>query len=150
MWKSVELLYLLSAGGTGGPAPCGMNPAIARAAAAARAYMSAHLDERLTIPELSRRFCVSATALKAAFRELYGRPIHAWLREKRMERAAELLRCSDLSVLDISQAVGFASPSQFGANFLKRFGASPGKFRKMSVSGETAPENGGQGGGESV
>ena len=150
VWKSVELLYLLSAGGTGGPAPCGMNPAIARAAAAARAYMSAHLDERLTIPELSRRFCVSATALKAAFRELYGRPIHAWLREKRMERAAELLRCSDLSVLDISQAVGFASPSQFGANFLKRFGASPGKFRKMSVSGETAPENGGQGGGESV
>ena len=150
VWKSVELLYLLSAGGTGGPAPCGMNPAIARAAAAARAYMSAHLDERLTIPELSRRFCVSATALKAAFRELYGQPIHAWLREKRMERAAELLRCSDMSVLDISQAVGFASPSQFGANFLKRFGASPGKFRKMSVSGENAPENGGQGGGESV
>ena len=150
VWKSVELLYLLSAGGTDGPEPGGMNPAIARAAAAARAYMSAHLDERLTIPELSRRFCVSATALKAAFRELYGQPIHAWLREKRMERAAELLRCSDMSVLDISQAVGFASPSQFGANFLKRFGASPGKFRKMSVSGETAPENGGQGGGESV
>ena len=127
-----------------------MNPAIARAAAAARAYMSTHLDERLTIPELSRRFCVSATALKAAFRALYGQPIHAWLREKRMERAAELLRRSDMSVLDISQAVGFASPSQFGANFLKRFGASPGKFRKMSVSGENAPENGGQGGGESV
>ena len=67
-----------------------------------------------------------------------------------MERAAELLRRSDMSVLDISQAVGFASPSQFGANFLRRFGASPGKYRKMSVSGETAPETGGQGGGESV
>ena len=150
VWKSVELLYLLSAGSTGVPAPGGMNPAIARAAAEAKAYMSAHLDERLTIPELSRRFCVSATALKAAFRELYGQPIHAWLCEKRMERAAELLRRSDMSVLDISQAVGFASPSQFGANFLRRFGASPGKYRKMSVSGETAPETGGQGGGESV
>ena len=125
VWKSVELLYLLSAGGTADPPPGGMNPAIARAAAAARAYMSTHLDERLTIPELSRRFCVSATALKAAFRALYGQPIHSWLREKRMERAAELLRRSDMSVLDISQAVGFASPSQFGANFLKRFGAGP-------------------------
>ena len=144
VWKSVELLYLLSAGGTADPPPGGMNPAIARAAAAARAYMSTHLDERLTIPELSRRFCVSATALKAAFRALYGQPIHSWLREKRMERAAELLRRSDMSVLDISQAVGFASPSQFGANFLKRFGASPAKFRKMSVSGETTPETGGQ------
>ena len=150
VWKSVELLYLLSAGGAGGPSPGGMNPAIARAAAAARAYMSGHLDERLTIPELSRRFCVSATALKAAFRELYGQPIHAWLREKRMERAAELLRRSDMSVLDISQAVGFASPSQFGANFLKRFGASPGRYRKMSVSGGIAPETGGQGGEEPV
>ena len=150
VWKSVELLYLLSAGGTADPPPGGMNPAIARAAAAARAYMSTHLDERLTIPELSRRFCVSATALKAAFRALYGQPIHSWLREKRMERAAELLRRSDMSVLDISQAVGFASPSQFGANFLKRFGASPAKFRKMSVSGETTPETGGQGSGVPV
>ena len=148
--KSVELLYLLSAGGMDSSPAGGPNPAMARSAAAAKAYMSAHLDERLTIPELSRRFCVSATALKAAFRELYGQPIHTWLREKRMERAAELLRLSDMSVLDISQAVGFASPSQFGANFLKRFGASPGKYRKMSVSVETAPETGGQGGGESV
>ena len=150
VWKSVELLYLLSAGGTDSSAPGGMNPGIARAAAAARAYMSAHLDEHLTIPELSRRFCVSATALKAAFRGLYGQPIHSWLREKRMERAAELLRRSDMSVLDVSQAVGFASPSQFGANFLRRFGVSPGKYRKMSVSGEIVSETDGQSGGEYV
>ena len=67
-----------------------------------------------------------------------------------MERAAELLRRSDMSVLDISQAVGFASPSQFGANFLRRFGASPGKYRKMSVSGEPRPKPADRGGGESV
>ena len=33
---------------------------------------------------------LSATTFKDAFRRLYGLPVHAWLRQRRMERAAEL------------------------------------------------------------
>ena len=150
VWKSVELLYLLSTPERAADAPPALNREVVRALAETRRYMEGHLDEQLTIPVLSRRACLSATTFKSAFRALYGRPVHTWLREKRMERAAELLRRTDKSVLDISQAVGFASPSQFGANFLRQFGVTPAKYRKMSVSAEITAETGRQGGGESV
>ena len=49
-----------------------------------------------------------------------------------MERAAQLLRGSSLTVLEVAQSVGYSSGSQFSTAFRERYGTSPGKFRKMS------------------
>ena len=131
VWKSVELLYLLSAPEQ---AETDTAPALDREAARAltetRRYMEEHLDESLTIPALSRRACLSATAFKAGFRRLYGMPVHAYLRQRRMERAAELLRGSSLSVLGVAQSVGYGSASQFTAAFRRQYGVTPAQYRK--------------------
>lgn len=131
VWKSVELLYLLS---TPGRAEADTAPAlereVARALADTRRYMEEHLDEPLTISTLSRRSCLSATTFKAGFRRLYGLPVHAWLRQRRMERAAELLRDSSLSVLGVAQSVGYSSASQFTAAFRRHYGVTPAQYRK--------------------
>ena len=131
VWKSVELLYLLS---TPGRAEADTAPALEREAARAladiRRYMEEHLDEPLTISTLSRRACLSATTFKAGFRRLYGLPVHAWLRQRRMERAAELLRSSSLSVLGVAQSVGYSSASQFTAAFRRQYGVTPAQYRK--------------------
>ena len=125
VWKSVELLYLLCAPQEPAPAQAGNLEEVAR-------YMEEHLDEPLSIPQLSRRAFLSPTAFKAAFRQRYGLAVHAWLRQRRMERAAQLLRGSSLTVLEVAQSVGYSSGSQFTAAFRERYGTSPGKFRKMS------------------
>ncbi len=125
VWKSVELLYLLCAPQEPAPAQAGNLEEVAR-------YMEEHLDEPLSIPQLSRRAFLSPTAFKAAFRQRYGLAVHAWLRQKRMERAAQLLRGSSLTVLEVAQTVGYSSGSQFSTAFRERYGTSPGKFRKMS------------------
>ena len=131
VWKSVELLYLLSAPKE---QPADTAPALEREAARAladtRRYMEEHLDEPLTISTLSRRACLSATTFKAGFRRLYGLPVHAWLRQRRMERAAELLRDSSLSVLGVAQSVGYGSASQFTAAFRRQYGVTPAQYRK--------------------
>ena len=97
-----------------------------------RAYMEEHIDQKLTIPALSRRFCLAPTSLKAGFRRQYGQPVHTWLRCRRLERAAELLRSSELGVLEVAQAVGYNSASQFGAAFQRQYGVTPSQYRKMS------------------
>ena len=125
VWKSVELLYLLCAPQEPSPTQKGTLEEVAR-------YMEEHLEEPLSIPQLSRRAFLSPTAFKAAFRQRYGLAVHAWLRQRRMERAAQLLQGSSLTVLEVAQAVGYSSGSQFAAAFRERYGASPGKFRKMS------------------
>ena len=125
VWKSVELLYLLCAPQEPAPSQEGTLEEVAR-------YMEEHLEEPLSIPQLSRRAFLSPTAFKAAFRQRYGLAVHAWLRQRRMERAAQLLQGSSLTVLEVAQAVGYSSGSQFAAAFRERYGTSPGKFRKMS------------------
>lgn len=125
VWKSVELLYLLCAPQEPVAGQAGNLEEVAR-------YMEEHLDEPLSIPQLSRRAFLSPTAFKAAFRQRYGLAVHAWLRQRRMERAAQLLRGSSLTVLEVAQTVGYSSGSQFSTAFRQRYGTSPGKFRKMS------------------
>ena len=133
VWKSVELLYLLSTQDEQGTytLPGSMpNRNIARSLAETCRYMEAHLDESLTIPALSRRACLSATTFKEAFRRLYGLPVHTWLRQRRMERAAELLNTSGLNLEGVAKAVGYSSVSQFAAAFRQQYGVTPGQYRK--------------------
>ena len=131
VWKSVELLYLLSAPEE---QPADTAPALEREVARALTdtcrYMKEHLNEPMTIPALSRRACLSATTFKESFRRLYGLPVHAWLRQRRMERAAELLHSSSLSVLGVAQSVGYGSASQFTAAFRRQYGVTPAQYRK--------------------
>lgn len=130
VWKSVELLYRLSAPEKAADAAPVLGRETVRRLADTRRYMEEHLDEPLTIPALSRRTCLSATVFKAGFRRLYGLPVHTWLRQRRMERAAELLRNSSLSVLGVAQSVGYGSASQFTAAFRRQYGVTPTQYRK--------------------
>lgn len=134
VWKTVELLYLLCKWNGmleegGGESP------VWRTGAEIGVYLEKHLGEKLTIAELSRRFCLSQTGLKNCFRQVYGVPVHTWLRRRRMERAARLLQTSSLSVLEISQAVGYEGISQFNVTFKDCYGMTPGAYRKMSETG---------------
>ena len=128
-----ELLYLLSAPEGNAlnvlPVPA-LDREVVRVLGKTRRYMEDHLADPLTIPALSRMAMLSATTFKDAFRRLYGLPVHAWLRQRRMERAAELLRDSSLSVLGVAQSVGYGSASQFTAAFRRQYGMTPAKYRK--------------------
>lgn len=56
-------------------------------------------------------------------------PPHRGLVARRVERAKTLLCASNLPVSEIAGAVGFASPSHFGAVFRRSVGASPRAYR---------------------
>ena len=133
VWKSVEMLYLLSAQEepeTEAPPDSMPDRNMARTLAQTPRYMEEHLDEVLTIPVLSRRACLSATTFKEGFRQLYGLPVHAWLRKRRMERAAELLHTPGSSLEGVAKAVGYSSVSQFAAAFRRQYRVTPGRYRK--------------------
>ena len=95
-------------------------------------YMVSHLSDPLTIDQLSARFRISPTALKDIFRQTYGRPIHQYLLEKRVQHAAELLHRSSLSIVDIAAAVGYNSASQFGVAFKRRYQLTPSQYRRQA------------------
>ena len=83
-----------------------------------------------TIDELADRFDLPPTAFKTCFKGVYGLPPYAYLRTFRMERAAALLRETDLRVADIGLAVGYDSPSKFTAAFKAVIGQTPTVHRR--------------------
>ena len=94
------------------------------------AHLAAHLDERITIEELSRRFLLNSTTLKNGFKEMYGTSIAAHIKEHRLEKAAQLLRETDASVAEIAKMVGYSNQSKFSSAFSERFHHLPLEYRK--------------------
>lgn len=97
---------------------------------AVHAYVMEHLSERLTIEELSKRFLMNPTSLKAAFKRVYGTSLAAHMKIHRMERAAALLAGTE-SVGAIARAVGYESQSRFTAAFRETYGMLPTEYRRQ-------------------
>ena len=101
-----------------------------------RQYLKQHLDQKLTIKQMSQRYCLSHTAFKEYFRRMNGCPFHKWLLQQRMAKAVELLRHSSMSILEIAQSVGYEGVSQFNVVFKRIYGVTPRKKKKMSDTGD--------------
>ena len=91
-----------------------------------------HLDNpNLSIPQLAQLMLMERTQLYRKVKALTGKSIVKYLRSIRLQKGADLLRNSDLSVSEITYAIGFKDPSYFARTFHKEFGKSPRDFRKQ-------------------
>lgn len=97
---------------------------------AIRQFLIAHISENYTQEELSQRFDIPMTAMKTCFRSVYGEAIGAWLTGYRMNRAAELLRESDLSIAEIGNRVGYDNAGKFTVAFKKTMKLTPSEYRR--------------------
>ena len=93
-------------------------------------YLMEHLGERVTIEELSRRFLMNPTTLKATFKKVYGDSLAAHMKEHRMAKAALLLRTTGESIAQIAQQVGYSSQSRFTTAFKEAYHILPTEYRK--------------------
>ena len=89
-----------------------------------------HMEQRITIEELSRQYLINPTTLKNAFKSVYGTSIASHIKEHRMKQAAKMLRESEMSIAEIAQAVGYDSQSKFTTAFKAYFDVLPREYRK--------------------
>ncbi len=108
----------------------GQQPEQLQVAREIHGYLLQHMEQRITIEELSRQYHINPTTLKAAFKAVYGTSLAAHIKEHRMERAARMLQETDMSIAGIAQAVGYDSQSKFTAAFKEVFGALPSVYRR--------------------
>jgi len=69
-----------------------------------------------------------------------GMTPHAYLTGVRLEQAARLLATTDLSMLEISLRVGYASPSHFAKAFKTWTGLTPREYRQASRRTGPSPD----------
>lgn len=81
--------------------------------------------------ELAKIVELNDYKLKIGFKELFGMSAFAYLREKRMEHAIDLLRSGNSNVTETAFAVGYNNVSHFSELFRKKYGMNPSKFLRI-------------------
>lgn len=91
--------------------------------------MERHLETPLSLAEVARRSGVSLRQLQRIFEQELRSSPRDWYLGLRLERARHLLTETDLDVLVVGLACGFASSSSFSRAFRQRYGSSPRQAR---------------------
>lgn len=75
----------------------------------------------------------SVSSFKREFQTMYNTPPSQWIRERRLDKAKELLAKSSMSVTDVCFTTGFENVAHFSKTFKKHFGFPPSSIRQQSV-----------------
>lgn len=79
----------------------------------------------LTIEELARLSGRSLSAFKREFRAEFQTSPALWIKNKRLEQAAFLLKNSNITIAEVSETVGYESVSHFIKAFKDKYGFTP-------------------------
>lgn len=95
-----------------------------------------------SLEELGKKIGCSHFYLSRIFSAQTGQTITHYLRQLRMERAAELLKSREYNVTEAAHEVGYSSLSHFSTAFQETFGCCPGLYplatvTQQSVAGKT-------------
>lgn len=97
--------------------------------------MDREFAEPLDVPALAAGALMSTGHFSRLFREAYGETPYNYLMTRRIERAKQLLRHTDLSVTDVCVAVGCTSLGSFSSRFTELVGVPPTSYRDLDHGG---------------
>lgn len=93
-------------------------------------YIDRHFTEKISLSSLSDELGISKTYLIKKFKDETGMTLNAYLNQQRMRYAATLLLDGDMSIGEISFAVGINDANYFVKLFKKEFNQTPTEYRK--------------------
>jgi AraC-like DNA-binding protein len=94
-----------------------------------REFVEVHLGESIDLSMLAGVAGLSVHHFARQFKQSAGVTPHAYLTQKRIERAQEMLVQTDLSLAEIAFAVGFFDQGHLARHFRQRLGTTPREFR---------------------
>ncbi len=99
-----------------------------------------------SVGDLAAKFGCSRRHLNRLFHQYFGVSVAALRMEMRLLKAVSLLRDPDAKVINVAEACGFNHLGLFNTCFKRRFGASPGQWRKRAAETTNEPTGNNQGG----
>jgi AraC-like DNA-binding protein len=87
------------------------------------------LEPSCSIQDLAVRVSLSPAHLQRIFKRQTGIQLGGLLVERRLQKAAELLTLSNLSIKEIAHTVGYGHHSSFVRAFQRRFSQAPRQYR---------------------
>lgn len=96
-------------------------------------YINENYPEKITTKELCQITSLSPTHLRRVFKNSTGSTIVDYVNQCRITKSLELLTHSEMSVLEISEAVGFESQNYYTRVFRKLMNTTPNAYRNKLI-----------------
>lgn len=93
-------------------------------------YVNEHLAQEIKISELAELTRMSHFHFSRLFKQAIGVSPHQYVIEQRVEKAKQLLKQSQLPIMEIAMLCGFSSHSHLGKCFRQYTGMSPKQYRE--------------------
>ncbi len=94
-------------------------------------YINENIDKDMSVERICRKFGFSRSTLYQISKEQFGCGFSQYVQRCRINKAKELLKNEVLSVIEVSNAVGFADVNYFVRAFKKTTGETPKKFQSL-------------------
>jgi AraC family transcriptional regulator len=105
----------------------------------AKELLESDLSGEFPLSRLALECGLSVRHFTRGFRQSVGMPPHRYLLKRRIERARDLLRDPDLTLLEVALACGFSDQSHFSRLFRASMHMSPGAWRRQKMSRPMGP-----------
>lgn len=96
--------------------------------------IEANLFSQAGIEELARKTNLSVSSFKREFTKLYNDSPASYIKNKRLEKAAELLLITDNRITDIAFDCGFNDLANFTRSFHEKFNVTPTHYRLNQIA----------------
>lgn len=94
----------------------------------AKQALIANLQDSPTIKELAKIVGLNEYNLKTGFKEIYGKPVYAYLKDYKMIKAKEMIEVREKQINEIADSLGYTNVSHFIDAFKKKYGQTPKQF----------------------
>jgi AraC-like DNA-binding protein len=96
--------------------------------------IEAHLFSQLSLDDLASLTNNSLSSFQRQFKKLYQTTAANYIKNKRLEKSAELLKISDLSITEISDECIFSDIAHFSNSFKEKYNSTPSEYRLEDIS----------------
>jgi AraC-like DNA-binding protein len=101
----------------------------------ARDHADRHYADPVDLDTMASVAGLSRYHFLRLFRATYGVTPAAYVSQRRIERAQDLLRATNLTVTEVCHAVGFSSLGSFSSRFREVVGETPTEFQRRYADG---------------
>ena len=90
-----------------------------------------YCDNALSLKQISQQLGLHETYISKVFKEEYGENLSVAIEKLRIEKAAAMIKNTDMKINDIAEQVGYTSALSFRRAFKKITGVTPGDYREI-------------------
>lgn len=100
-------------------------------------HIQEHMQEKLTISGIAKSAAISESECLRCFRDMLGTTPIQYVRQLRIQRAAELLESTDLKIAEVGALCGLQEMSYFSKCFRDAKGCTPKEYRQRKQTVQT-------------